>query len=59
MKSTDMEGKEPKKDHKKMEKGTMAAIALALLLGLGVGYLAGKDENKPEIKIERCSGIVD
>jgi|GEM_PF-6105681 len=49
-----MEEKEVKK-HKKMEQGTVIAIILALMLGIGIGYIAGRGEEKPSITIEKCS----
>lgn len=51
-----MEEKEVKK-HRKMEQGTAIAVILALVLGIGIGYMAGKGEEKPDIRIEKCSGV--
>ena len=49
-----MEEEKPKK-RKKMERGTMIAVILALILGIGIGYIAGREGERAEIVIEKCS----
>lgn len=52
-----MEEKELKK-RRKIDKETGVALILVLLLGLGIGYLSGRGEERPDIRIE-CSDHVE
>ena len=53
-----MEGKEPKKP-RKIDRNTAIVIALAFSLGIGIGYLAGREGERAEIIIEDNCGTID